>query len=84
MSSFHAKLLQEALLNKLVNRAELILTSKEHLIIEAVKNENYVSIADNYELADDLIAQIRENIEVQNYRRALQMLIGLFEVLKKW
>lgn len=84
MDNTLAILLQQAVLNKTANKMVAMMGQeavKNHLI-QAFMNGNFVVVAHKYDLAEKLVIRIRENIAVQNYRRAMHMLVILYYYLE--
>ena len=76
-------LLQQAVLHKTVNKLVDIMTQEEtkNRLIGAFMEDNFSAVAKKYDLAEEIVIRIRENIATQNYRRAMHLLVILYNYL---
>ncbi len=76
-------LLQQAVLHKTVNKLVGIMSQEEmkNQLIRAFMEDNFFTVAKKYDLAEEIVIRIRENIATQNYRRAMHLLVILYNYL---
>lgn len=77
-------LLQQAVLHKTVNKLVDIMMQEEtkKRLIWAFMEEKFFAVAKKYDLAEEIVIRIRENIAAQNYRRAMHLLAILYNYLE--
>ena len=83
MDNYLDVLLQQAVLNKTVNKLadSMIQEEMKNRLIVAFMEDNFFTVASKYDLAEEIVVRIRENIAVQNYRRAMHFLVILYNYL---